>query len=174
MIRGCLIKILIGVGIIIVVLFVVYFSFFSIHSVKSFGPLKLGDQTPLKSGDGTSAPYRYILESRFYVYAVEKDMGWCALEGCGMSGVLVNCMEGWLSADATMAADEYGLKEEDVKSGKASMIIVADENSKIVGIYPNYIVQNVPYILKNHRNLLDRFDFCYNVEMPKKFKNRLF
>ena len=50
------------------------------------------------------------------------------------------------------------------------MIIVADENSKIVGIYPNYIVQNVPYILKNHRNLLDRFDFCYNVEMPKNLK----
>lgn len=156
-------------AVIIVALFFVYFYFFSIRSVKSFGPLKLGDQTPLKVGDVTEYPYRYILESKFYIYAVQKDANYCALEGCGMSGVLVDCMEGWLSADAiTARADEYGLKEEDIEAGKSSIIIIADEDQKIVGIYPNYIIQNIPYILKNHRNLSDRFDFCYDIEMSRR------
>ncbi len=170
MIKKYTTKIILGLLVIVIIIFLlVYLSFFSFRSARSFGPLVLGGPTVLKIGDGTGAPYRSIWESRFYVYAIQKDMDYCALESCGAAGALVQCMEGWISADAVMAADEYGLKESDVRTGRASIIIVADKDQKIAGIYPNRTIQNVPYILKNHRDLSDRFDLCYNLEMPKRW-----
>lgn len=165
MIKKYLTKIILGILATAIVVFV-YLSFFFFRSSRSFGPLTLGGPTVLKIGDGASAPYYSIWESRFYVYVIQKDMDYCAFENCGAGGLLVRCMEGWISADVAAAADEYGLKESDVRSGKASMVVVADKDQKIVGIYPNRTIQNVPYILKNHRNLSDRFDLCYNLEMP--------
>lgn len=118
-------------------------------------------------------PYRYIWESKFYVYVVQKDAYHCALEDCGMSGVLVDCMGGWISGDTAIASahNGYGLNKDEVEVGKSSMVIVADKDQKIVGIYPNYTIQNIPYILKNHRDIIDRdaFDFCYNTQMPKRW-----
>ena len=166
-------KIVIIVSVIIVgFLFFIYFFFFSFHSVKSFGPFKLGDQAPVVSENVPEYAFLYTLKYKFYIYAMEKNMGYCALNDCGMSGTFVDCTGGWLSADGIRGdagATDYGLKEEDVENGKSSMIIIADENKKIVGIYPNYTIQNVPYILKNHRNLSDKFDFCYDTQMPKRW-----
>lgn len=167
-----MIKISIAVCVFVVVFSAYFLFFFAPRSVQSFGSLKLGDLAPLKVGDGAViAPYSTIRESRFYVYAVQKGASFCAFEDCGMSGVLVDCMEGWLSADSAMPSiADYGLIEEDVEAGRASIIIVADRNQRIVGIYPNYIIQNIPYILKNHRDLSDRFDFCYDIQMPKRWR----
>lgn len=163
-----LITIILSTLVAVIMFLFVYVFFFSFRSSRSFGPLTLGGPTVLKISDGASAPHYSIWKSRFYVYVIQKDMDYCALENCGAGGLLVQCMEGWISADAAMAADEYGLKESDVRSGKASIVVVADEDQKIVGIYPNRTIQNVPYILKNHRNLSDRFDLCYNLEMPSR------
>lgn len=141
------------------------------RSVESFGPFKLGDQAPIVSENVPEYNYLYGSEYKFYIYTMEKYMSFCALGDCGMSGVLVDCMGGWLSGEGISGdggATDYGLTEEDVDAGRSSMIIVADENKKIVGIYPNYKVRNIPYILKNHRNLSEEFDFCYNIQMPKR------
>lgn len=103
---------------------------------------------------------------------MEKNMSYCALEDCGMSGTFVSCMGGWLSADGLSGdggANDYGLVEEEVVEGKSSIILVADKDKKIIGIYPNYRVQNIPYILKNYRDVFERFDSCYEMEMPTKW-----
>ncbi|MDO8660074.1 MAG: hypothetical protein Q7K54_05790 [Candidatus Parcubacteria bacterium] len=153
-----------------ITLFLVSVYLFSFpRSVKSFGPLNVGDQAPIVSENVVEYEYLYTLKYKFYIYAVEKDMSYCALADCGMSGVLVSCMGGWLSADnPNGGAGDYGLKDREVEVGKSSIIVVADKNKKILGIYPNYKIQNIPYILKNYRNVLEGFDFCYDTQMPKK------
>lgn len=101
---------------------------------------------------------------------MEKDMSYCALGDCGMSGVLVDCMEGWLSSEnINGGAEEYGLDEKDVEAGKSSIVIVANKDKKIVGIYPNYKIRNIPYILKNYTDLSDNFNSCYDTQMPKRW-----
>lgn len=67
----------------------------------------------------------------------------------------------------SLLEEEYGLTKDDIDAGK-SIVVVADKYQKVVGIYPNYTIQNVSYILKNHRNLSDKFDFCYDTQMPKR------
>lgn len=162
-------KILISV----VLLFLIYFFFFSLpHSVKSFGNFILGEKVPVVSENVVEYSMLYNLEYKFYIYAMEKNMGYCALGDCGMSGFLIQCMGGWLSSEninGDGGATDYGLEEEDVSAGKSSIIIIANKDKKIVGIYPNYKIQNIPYILKNHTNLSDNFDFCYDTQMPKKW-----
>ena len=153
-------------------LFIVYvFFFFFPLSVGSFGPLKLGDHTPVTADVVFEYEPFYDLEYKFYIYAVEKNMGLCALGDCGMSGVLVECLGGWLSGEGVNGDGEttdYGLEGEDVETGKSSIIIVADKNKKIIGIYPNYRIKNIPFILKKHRDLSDNFDFCYDTQMPTR------
>lgn len=173
-------KITISSCVIILLLIIIYIFFFSLpHSVKSFGPFKLGEQAPVVSENVPEYEIFYGLEYKFYIYAMEEYMSFCVFGDCGMSGVLVDCLGGWLSGEGIHGdggATDYGLTEEDVDAGRSSMILVANKNKKIVGIYPNYTVRNIPYILKNHRNLFSDFDFCYDIQMPsnlltvKKFK----
>jgi hypothetical protein len=170
MIKKSLIKILIGFGVIILLLMCIFLFFSPPHSVKSFGPLNLGNEAPIVSKNVFEYSLLYDLKYKFYIYAMEKNMDYCALGDCGMSGILVNCMGGWLSSEnINGGAEEYGLKEEDVYADKSSIIIVADENKKIIGIYPNYRIQNIPYILKNYRGSFDKFDLCYKTQMPQRW-----
>lgn len=154
---------------VIAVLFLIYF--FSIpRSVDHFYTVHIGRSTPrriqteVKNFDGSTI----FTGKNFYVYIVQKDIGWCVAENCGMSGALVECVGGWLASEIVIPPwEEYGLSKDDVDAGK-SIVVVADKNQKVVGIYPDYTIQNVPYILKNHRDLSDRFDFCYDIQMPKR------
>lgn len=151
------------------IVLILYFS--SPSSVKSFGPLKVGDRAPIVSESVFEYKHIYNLTYKFYIYAMEKGMSFCALGDCGMSGILVSCMGGWLSADGLSGdggASDYGLKEEEVEVGKSSIIIVANQDKEIIGIYPNSRIQNIPYILKNYRNLFKEFDFCYDIQMPQR------
>lgn len=156
---------------IIAVLFLIYF--FSIpRSVEHFNTLHIGGDTPYKiqtEAKGFDSSTIFV-GSKFYVYLVQKDIGWCVVGNCGMSGALVECMGGWFASEIVIPSDEgFGLTREEVDAGK-SIVVVANKDQKIVGIYPNYTIQQVPYILRNHRNLSDKFDFCYKTQMPKRWK----
>ena len=150
-------------------LFLAYF-FSTPHSVEHFYTVHIGRDTPykiqteVKDFDGSII----FTGKEFYVYIVQKGVEWCVAENCGMSGTLVTCMGGWFASETVLPSEEeYGLTKDDVDAGK-SIVVVADKYQKVVGIYPNYTIQNVPYILKNHRNLSDKFDFCYDTQMPKR------
>ena len=164
-------RIVIGVCIIVLSLFSIYI--FSLpRPVEHFYTLHVGGnvphqvQTEAKDPDGSSI----FVGSKFYVYLVQKEVDWCVVGNCGMSGALVECMGGWFAGEATdLSAEEYGLTKNDIEAGK-SIVVIADKDQKIVGIYPNHTIQQVPYILKNHRNLSDKFNFCYKTQMPKRWK----
>lgn len=164
-------KIIIGIGAIISSLFLIHF-FYIPRSVEHFYTLHIGRkaprqiQTEVKDADGSTV----FVGSKFYVYLVQKGVDWCVAENCGMSGALVACMGGWFAGESTeLSSSEYGLTKDEVEAGK-SIIVVADKDQNIVGIYPNYTIQQVPYILRNHRNLSDKFNACYKTQMPKRWK----
>ena len=121
----------------------------------------------MNPGDMAIEPYKQIPESQFYVYAMQKDLPPCAYEDCGMSGALVACMGGWVSNAWKQDAPEFGLNELEVEAGKASVVIVADKDSKIVGIYPHRTTHNIPSILKNHPELSDALKGCYDYHVPR-------
>jgi hypothetical protein len=132
--------------------------------VKEFGSLKLGGYAPYLPGDSTSYPYRRIPQSDFYIYVVEKNLPtMCVFEECGVHGEIVKCLGGWLSGDDQAEDVEMvGLDLEQVQNGEASIIVFADHNSKIVGIYPDYTMQNLPEILKRHVDLIDFGSYAEN------------
>lgn len=146
--------------------------FFVITSrpVTKFGPLKLGQQSPFGPGDGASFPYQVVPSSTFYIFSAYKGLPTdCVFEECGMSGLLVECVGGWLSgAGVPEYTDMLGLNEEAVARGD-SMVIVADKDLKIVGIYPGYTINNIPTILKKHKNLFEpkALEWCFDHHMPK-------
>ncbi|MGK5093434.1 hypothetical protein WDW89_15675 [Deltaproteobacteria bacterium TL4] len=120
---------------------------------KEFGSLKLGGPAPYKPGDSTSGPYRKIPQAKFYVYPIENGLPtMCVFEECGPHGEIIECLGGWLSGDdLEEISQELGLYESDT----TSVIVIANQDSKIVGIYPNYTMQDLPEILKRHVDLID-------------------
>jgi hypothetical protein len=125
--------------------------------VVELGSLKLGELAPYKPGDPTAGPFVKIPLSKFYIYVVEKKLPtMCVFEDCGLHGEIVECLGGWLSGSAQGEDIEaFGLDENLVSQGKSSVVVVANQDSKIVGIYPNYTMQNIPEILKRHVDLID-------------------
>ncbi len=126
----------------------------SLVSVKKFGLLALGGDHPLGYRSLTFYPEKNIPKSRFYVAVVEKDL-WCALEGCSLEGAHARMMGGWLqgeNAENSQIADEIGLnKYPDI----SSLVIVANGENKIVGLYPNNGLDDVNSILRLHPGLAD-------------------
>lgn len=142
-----------------------------IHSVEKFGPLKVGWKSPDRPGDWALAPDYTIPHSQFYIFALQKELGvGCTYEDCGMSGVLVECLGGWLSgSEDWVHAEQYGMDAEEVKKGNASLIVVADIRSNIVGIYPDGTTHNIPRILKKHPELYDSetMQWCSDYHTPR-------
>lgn len=123
--------------------------------VTEFGPLKVGKRAPFGPGDPTSHPYKFIPVSNFYIYVVARKLStMCVFDDCGVNGDVVERMGGWLTGDEQAeSAEMVGLDQSKVLSGEDSMIVVADKNVRIIGIYPNHKMIDLLTILKRHPEL---------------------
>lgn len=121
-------------------------------SVSEFGPLKLGSPAPIRPGDRTAHPYKIVPVSKFYVFVVaSKVPTMCTFEECGVNGDIVERMGGWITGDEQAeSAEMVGLSESKVRRGEQSIIVVSDKNSRIIGIYPNRTMKDLPALLKLH------------------------
>jgi len=122
------------------------------RGVSEFGPLKLGYTAPFGPGDPTAHPYKTVPVSKFYVFVVaSKVPTMCTFEECGVGGDVVERMGGWITGDEQAeSALMVGLSESKVRQGEQSIIVVADKNSRIIGIYPNRTMNDLLAILKLH------------------------
>jgi len=142
--------------------------------VKSYKGITFGMDTFEKAGESTgwASPDDRVPTSSFYVRAFG-DESFCIGSMCGIGGYFVDCLGGWISAyrQAQMLDDSIDLSIEDVASGKELVVTVANANGKIVGIYPGARVRNLPYILRNHRDLIDveKWQMCSNI-LPRWWK----
>ncbi len=121
---------------------------------NEIGEFKIGDNAPHKPGDEIK-PYQKIPPSKFYVYlwSPNPNMKYgCINEECGKNGEVVASLRGWLGGSGTTYEESVPL----VNSSKVnSLIIVADQNSKVVGVYPEKDMPDLPEILSLHKDLAD-------------------
>lgn len=118
--------------------------------VDKFGPLKIGDQAPDGPGDATTLPQREIPKSKFYITVHRMGLPiFCSRDSCAfLEGLIIDCMGGWIAGDdQPESAHQLGLNSEEVWRGKASMVVLSDENAKIIGIYPNHVESDILAIL---------------------------
>ena len=141
--------------------------------VKQYKTISLGMQAAENAGTHTvwAPPDDVVPESPFYIYALG-DKSMCIGLGCGMGGYFVECLGGWLSGEKVITEEfDYGLRDAGVDMEKQTVITIADKNGKIVGIYPSARIRNLPYIMRNHHNLVpeDKFKTCSDL-LPRRWK----
>lgn len=141
--------------------------------VKQYKTIILGMQAAQGAGTPTiwAPPYRTVPESLFYVYAIG-DEHMCIGSDCGMGGYFIECLGGWLAGEKIITEEfDYGLRDAGVNIDRLKIITVADKNAKIVGIYPDARIRNLPYIMRNYRDLVpdDIFKACSDL-LPWRWK----
>jgi hypothetical protein len=121
-------------------------------SVAAFGAYKLGGPSPVKPGDRTAYPHKITPKAKFYVLVVAKGIPtMCTFEDCGAEGAVVEAMGGWITGDDQIETiGEAGLDEVEVKSGRQSLVVVANRAKRIIGIYPNSGMRELYSILQSH------------------------
>ena len=106
---------------------------------------KLGDLIPARpyqfEGDH---PLCVVDRSKFYVYVQAPNLPlFCAFDECGSGGGMVEQLGGFLLGD--------GEHEAHVPvTDRGSYVLVANEQARIVGIYPHCTVADLPIILPLH------------------------
>ncbi|TAN32635.1 hypothetical protein EPN28_03885 [Patescibacteria group bacterium] len=141
--------------------------------VKQYYTIKLG--MPAAEGAGSRTLWKEPLfnkvwESQFYVYVIN-DIPKCIGSSCELGGKFIECLGGWISAYNIVTEEfDYGLRDAGADMRK-SVITIADKDAKIVGIYPGARVKNLPYIMRNHRDLVSEevFNGCSG-ELPGRWK----
>ena len=120
-----------------------------LESVDNFGPLRTWEKSP--HGEGRTAPFenKPIPKSEFYVYVQRRWIWLCEFESCGViEGKVISCMGWWLSWDSSIEiSDMVWLDPSDVAKWKASIVVLADSDSKIIGIYLNHTESDILKIL---------------------------
>ncbi len=123
-------------------------------------PLALGTQMVFGFGTPTESPYPEIPHQtpkpKFYVVVAEPDRH-CVADICGIDGSIIKTIGGWVQIYNTKFAETRNFFELDSSKNKdtETMILVSDENGKIVGIYPNKKFNDVISVLKLHPKLAD-------------------
>jgi hypothetical protein len=125
------------------------------QGVSKFGPLRVGDRAPFGPGEPTAHPYRRVPVSRFYVFVVAKGLPtMCVFEECGKDGALVHRLGGWITGDEqSESIAMVGLTDYGVRSGKESVVVIADAKVRIIGIYPNAAANDLRSLLRQHPKL---------------------
>ncbi len=120
---------------------------------NEIGEFKVGDDAPFKPGEEIQESFKKIPPSKFYMYLWSPNIDYgCVYEECGKNGEVVASLRGWLQGTGTTYSELVPL----VNSSKVeSLILVADKDSKVVGVYPNKDMPDILNILAKHKDLVD-------------------
>lgn len=141
--------------------------------VGQYKTIKLGMQAAQNAGTDTywAPPDDKVPKSDFYVYSIgDEDM--CIGSSCGIGGYFIECLGGYIAGEKIRTEEfDYGLRDIGEDINKLKIITIADKEGKIVGIYPGARIRNLPYIMRNHQNLVadDRFKVCFDL-LPRVWK----
>jgi len=133
-----------------------------LKGVKEFGPLKIGGRAPFGKGDKAIFDNKLVPGSNFYIYAQRRGLSVCEFDNCAIvEGKVVECMGGWLSGDGhPEVSDLVGLDSLEVSQGKASIVVISDNDSKIIGIYPNHTESDILSILYQYPEYRTSLQYC--------------
>ena len=136
-------------------------------SEEQFGPLKLGDFTLNGEGMGTPLDNKTIPQSKFYIYVQRRGLSMCEFDNCGIAeGKVVQCMGGWLSGDESSEVSYMvGLGTGELSQGKASIVIIANSDSKIIGIFPYHTESDILPLLYQYPDFREPLYDCIDEEI---------
>lgn len=146
-----------------------------VHGVKQYKTIYLGMDAVEKPGSKTiwAPPYNFIPEDTSFVVYALNDKNMCMESDCGMGGYFVDCLGGWITGYGTASGDvlDYGMEAAGINVSEEKYITIADKNGKVVGIYPGARIKNIPFIMRDHRNLVptEIYDKCFE-ELPSRWK----
>src|SRR3989344_20055 len=140
--------------------------------VNQYKTIVVGMQAIESAGTHTiwAPPDDKVPESDFYVYSIG-DESMCIGPSCGIGAYFVDCLRGWTSGYSHSEVDDYGLRDVGVDIENLKIITIADKEGKVVGIYPGARIRNLPYIMRNHKDLVDkdRFKVCSDL-LPSRWQ----
>lgn len=143
-----------------------------LRSYPEFGPLKIGETALHGTNANMPARFKHLIpESEFYVYVLRRGMSFCEFEDCAIiEGRVVKCMGGWLQGEGpSEIANLFGLNLLEAAQGKASIVIVSDRNSKMIGIYPNHAESDILPILAKYPEYKESLQSCKNEIIGKLY-----
>jgi|SRR3989344_6054686 len=168
------IKTLFFIAIVITATIAVVVQLNSPIAVKQYKTVSLGMRAMESAGTHTiwAPPDDKVPESDFYVYSIG-DESMCIGSSCGIGAYFTDCLGGWISGYGygSGEVDDYGLRDAGVDIENLKIITIADKEGKVVGIYPGALIRNLPYIMRNHRDLVseERFKECSEL-LPRRWK----
>lgn len=129
-----------------------------------FGLFELGKELPFNYRPGDKSvwapPDEKIPLSKFFVY-IAKENFWCIWESCGLEGEKIKLFGGYLAGftlNQPVFAEDFGFDDKRIRGRYASVIIIGDQNAKIVGIYPNKDIDDLFAVIKFHPDLFGKDD----------------
>lgn len=142
-----------------------------LEGIDEFGPLRIGERTPYGEGQSANFGPGDIPKSEFYIYVQRRGLSLCEFESCSVTeGKVVQCMGGWLSGDGHSEVSDYvGLDSKEVSEGRASIVVLADKKSKIIGIYPNHTEGDILEILGQYPKYKESFKRCLEEEIGPQY-----
>src|SRR3989338_66106 len=144
-----------------------------LKGVDTFGPLKVGEKSPIQPGDLTGFQKGILSEfpnstiplgEKFYVFSLQKKLlgnGYCAFFECEPpndypQGSYIEELGGWFSSDGIReTARAFGLNPDKVAKGEESLVVVTDPNGTIAAIHPGNTFADILGILSQHKDLVD-------------------
>lgn len=165
---------LIGVAILGVIGLVIFAQNNCVHGVRRYKTIHLGMDAVEKPGSKTvwASPDDRIPEDIDFLVYVLNDESMCINLDCGLGGYFVDCLGGWISGYSAIGdVSDYGMLEAGIDISKEQYVTIADKGGKVIGIYPGAGIKNVPYIMRNHRDLVSSevFESCFD-QLPSRWK----
>lgn len=153
-------------------------NFDVLRGVDEFGFLKVGKFAPLKPGDSVKdlseklinfSTYKIPKGKQFYMYVLQKnnsggDHYLCEMAGCKYLEIAdiifdsTDDLNGWFLAndnDNSNMAELFELKQEDILSGKSSLVVLTDSKGVIVDIHPQKTLSDAITILSQHPEIVN-------------------
>lgn len=138
-----------------------------LKGVDEFGSLKVGSLSPFKPGDSINhlserSLHQIPKDKKFYIYSLQKNdsggnyyfcdvaAGCKYLEFADEFFDFMKDLQGWFLANSiedTKMIKLFGLKPEEVLSGKTSLVVVTDRNGVILALHPGKTLSDTFTIL---------------------------
>lgn len=151
----------------------------TLKGTDGFGSLKVGEIAPLKPGNSIENLSKKFIkfslnkipaEKQFYIYVLQNNksngnyffceptIGCKYLEIADIIFDSIGKLNGWFLVndnDNSKMAELFGFEQEDMLSGKSSLVVLTDSEGKIIALHPNKTLSDAITILSQHPDIVN-------------------
>ena len=132
-------------------------DFDMLKGIDRLGNIKVGLPLPIDPKDYIRAAFAEdIKHPKFYVYLIHetvREFPWCPFYECGANIDYVYHLGGWFTDfdhNSREVVEKFGLNVSQVARGELTLVVVADQNARIISIHPDKDMRDLRMILRQH------------------------